>query len=448
MTAKASEQQIRDLLDRVAAGESPTAASIAVGLNRSYSATRRSQDPDFSKKLRDAQDSFLAGRAAPPSPESPEQAAAEKLEVRRAEIARDQAAVTAVRADLKKVMAQYDSVKEIKSVLRDVITQVKPVPFRVRPPVTDKPTHEWVLNLSDWHIGQYTSFEETGGLYEQSTEIALGQVQTLWDVVALVHDIESTGRELTKLHIFSLGDMVDGDLMRVSQTRKIDKTVAEQYPLMYALMEALVIAALTKFDTVEVHVVGGNHDRFGKFGDAGLGELAYIDNWSYVMGTHLESAFEAEPRVDVHNHQSFFGTAIVAGWKFAFSHGSDVNWRSNSYAGIPYYSLNVAAEKMKAMVDGFDVLMMGHGHIPMHLPVGEDSHVIMNGSLPGTSSYVQSRYKSIRRPSQTLISMHHRVGMTGYHRLYLDHEGMRDAADLWTRETPPTAHRFDLTADD
>jgi predicted phosphodiesterase len=371
----------------------------------------------------------------------------ERVELARAELSQEKAAVQSLRAELRKAVAARDAAEEIRAIIRDHVERVKPALLRVKPPKKNNlPTHEWVLNLSDWHIGQKTTLEETGGLFEQSTELALAQVQSLWDALALVHDIESSGRHIRKLHILSLGDMVDGDLMRVSQTKKVDRVVAEQYPIVYGLMQALVTAALSRFDEVEVHVVGGNHDRFGKFGDAGLGELAYIDNWSYIMGTSLEMAFSAVPRVTVKNYQSFFGTTVIAGHKFAFSHGSDVNWRSNSYAGIPYYSLNVAAERMKAMVDGYDLLVMGHGHIPMVLPVGFDSKVIMNGSLPGSSTFVQSKYKSVRRPSQGLLSMHRRLGLTSYIQLYADHEGIRTAEEMWSREVPETAPQFDLLA--
>jgi predicted phosphodiesterase len=435
------------VVERIAAGDTMVAAGMAAGLSRTFASARRTADPAFAARVEDAQQLARSGRKMPAAAatRTPADVKLETVERHRAELAQEKAAVSSLRMELRKAIAQHDSAKEIISVVRDHVERVVPIPLRREPPSKDLPVHEWVLNLSDWHIGQSTSFEETGGLYEQSTEIALKQVQTLWDVVSLVHQIESAGREIRVLHVLSLGDGVDGDLMRVSQARKVDRVVAEQYPILYGLMEALVSAALTRFDEVHVHVVGGNHDRFGKFGDAGLGELAYIDNWAFVMGTALEAAFAAEPRVTVENHQSFFGTTTVAGHKFAFSHGSDVNWRSNSYAGLPYYSLNVAAERMKAMVDGYDVLVMGHGHVPMVLPVGEDSRVVMNGSLPGTSTFVQSKYKSIRRPSQSFLSMHHRIGLTGYSPIFLDHEGMRTAEDMWEARVPATAQKFDLT---
>lgn len=397
-------------------------------------------------------ESIVANDGSCPTPENhvgsietDEERREREYQTKVADLANQKAAVTAAQSDLKKLLAQADRAKEVLAIIRDHVEAVEPIPLSTLKRDTSLPTHEWVLVLSDWHIGQLTTLEETGGMFEQNSGIALEQVQTLWNAVDHLYDIEAKGRNITKLHILSLGDMVDGDLMRISQTRKVDQLVSQQYPMMYGLMEGLIRQALRVFDEVDVHVVGGNHDRFGKFGDAGLGELSYIENWSYVMGTSLEGAFRNEPRVVVRNHQSFFGTTIVSGHKFVFSHGSDVNWRSNSYAGIPYYSLNVAAERMKAMVNGFDALVMGHGHIAMQLPVGFDSAVYMNGSLPGSSTFVQSKYKSIRRPSQTLIDMHHRLGMTGHHKLYLDHEGLHTDEDIWNQDIPETRFEMDLT---
>lgn len=354
------------------------------------------------------------------------------------------ALLQAEKNDLTKLVEQLDHAEDIRNVVTTMTEKVRPIPFKQLKADSNKIHHEWVLGASDWHIGQSTTLEETGGLFEQSTPIAIQQVQTLWNALSQIHSVESHGIVVDVLHLLSLGDMVDGDLMRVSQTRHIDKVVSQQYPIVYGLWHALIMAALKKIEKVEVDVVGGNHDRFGKYGDAGMGELAYIDNWSYVLGTALEAAFANEPRVTIHNHTSFFGTKIIAGHKFAFGHGSDVNWASNSYAGLPYYSLNVAAERMKAMVDGYDVLVMGHGHVAMELPVGFDSRVVMNGSLPGSSTFVQSKYKSVRRPQQTLISMHKRLGYLGKRPIYLDHEGVRTAAEMWENEPTPSSFEIDL----
>lgn len=367
-----------------------------------------------------------------------------RMQQKERELENKLALLQAEKNDLTNLVQELDHAADIRNVVTSMTEKVQPIPFKQLKSATEKTHHEWVLAASDWHIGQSTTLEETGGLFEQSTPIAIQQVQTLWNALSQIHDVESHGVVVDVLHLLSLGDMVDGDLMRVSQTRHIDKVVSQQYPIVYGLWHALIMAALKKIERVEVDVVGGNHDRFGKYGDAGMGELAYIDNWSYVLGTALEAAFANEPRVTIHNHTSFFGTKIIAGHKFAFGHGSDVNWASNSYAGLPYYSLNVAAERMKGMVDGYDVLVMGHGHVAMELPVGFDSRVVMNGSLPGSSTFVQSKYKSVRRPQQTLISMHKRLGYMGKRPIYLDHEGVRTAAEMWEDEPTPTSFEIDL----
>lgn len=368
-----------------------------------------------------------------------------RMQQKERELENKMALLQAEKNDLTKLVEELDHAADIRNVVTSMTEKVAPVNFKHLKPNDEKIHQEWVLAASDWHIGQSTTLEETGGLFEQSTPIAIQQVQTLWNALSQILAVESHGITVDILHLLSLGDMVDGDLMRVSQTRHIDKVVSQQYPIVYGLWHALIVAALKKVERVEVDVVGGNHDRFGKYGDAGMGELAYIDNWSYVLGTALEAAFANEPRVTVHNHTSFFGTKIIAGHKFAFGHGSDVNWASNSYAGLPYYSLNVAAERMKSMVDGYDVLVMGHGHVAMELPVGFDSRVVMNGSLPGSSTFVQSKYKSVRRPQQTLIAMHKRLGYLGKRPIYLDHEGVRTAAEMWDEEPTPSSFEIDLT---
>lgn len=317
--------------------------------------------------------------------------------------------------------------------IRDQIEHYKPIPFSLIANKDKRPQHEHIAILSDWHIGQETTTEETGSLFTQNIEISTKQVQALAHANARLFDLETSSRNIQKLHVMALGDLVDGDDMRNSQHRKIGELLAPQTIRTARLLAWYVEEALQRYPEVEVEVVGGNHDRLSrKPGDSGLGELGYEDTAAWLIGEILRITFASEPRVKITNWRSFFGLKIVCERRIVFEHGSSFRWGTGGYGGVPYYGIQMTGMRYQQMLDGADLVLMGHGHMSMQLPMGHDSMLIMNGSLPPSSTYVQSSFKSVRRPSQWLLSLHRKQGLTGTFRMYADHEGIKKPGAIWT----------------
>jgi hypothetical protein len=72
------------------------------------------------------------------------------------------------------------------------------------------------------------------------------------------------------------------------------------------------------------------------------------------------------------------------------------------------------------MLGGVDMVWFGHQHTPYVIPLGQQGHIVGNGSLPATSRFVQSSFKSIRRPQQWLVEFHRNHGATAFRPLYAD----------------------------
>lgn len=328
-------------------------------------------------------------------------------------------------AELKRLTAVENHRQDVLAAIR-AMTPLVGVP-KVEAPARSGaalPTHTWGLIISDWQLGQHDTFASTGGMFEQSTAIVKKQVHELWNVVARLHDIYRPSIHVEELVIFSLGDLLENDQMRPSQAGQIDALVTRQCVDVIDLENWLIAQSLARFPKVRVLHVGGNHERTSpKAGNAGLGELGFTDTYSWIIGEMLkrsnEKAIEAG-RLDIVNHESFFGAAKVAGLRCVYEHGASFRSATGSYGGVSYYSIAKAAAGYAQMLEGADVVLMGHHHVPMLLPMGQRGHQVMNGALTPSSGYGQTNFKSVRRPSQTLLDFNAKHGLVGYRPIYLD----------------------------
>jgi len=282
------------------------------------------------------------------------------------------------------------------------------------------PDHLKVVHLSDWHIGQKTTAEATGGIFHHDHVVATAQVERLMDIERAI--LRDDKRAVRRTLIVVNGDMVDGDDMRNSQHTEIEYLVMEQTLKCYDLIVRFIDheVEITTEDVV-VSLTGGNHDRSSrKPGNAGLSELGYTDTYLYLLGGMLERTYQNEKRVKIINNTSFFAKLNFSGHKIVHAHGSDIKW-GGGYNGIPWNAIGVAADKYNNMLGGdMELLLLAHGHMPSMIP-GSNSNIWINtnGSLPGTSEYVQSNYKVVRRPVQWILMLNEH-GLVNAHPAYLD----------------------------
>lgn len=362
-------------------------------------------------------------------------AASEGVSVDRAlEAARAREIEQAHRQELRKSTALEERIRRYERVLQGSLEAYEPTPLVVdlADGPRDRPRHELILLTGDWHTGARVRLHETGGVYEQDVATTRDQIFRLWDRVQRLVAIQSAGIHFTKLHIIALGDLVDNDDMRPAQHRAVEDVVTVQTVQAFDLFTWLVRQALTLFETVEVDMVGGNHDRTARNkGNAGLGELDYADTFSWLIGEFTKRKFEDEPRVKIENWQTFFGYKLVADKKVLFEHGSSIKWNANSYGGVPWYGVSQLPRKFAEMLGAADITAIGHGHRPAILPAGNGWQVL-NGALPATTNYEQSSFKSVHRPMQWLLSVHQKYGLTGYTPIYLDVPGTLQPGDVWT----------------
>ena len=306
--------------------------------------------------------------------------------------------------------------------IKSVLSSYEPSIVFPFPEQDAQTTVDWAVMLSDWHIGQATTLEHTGGMYEQTLAVTREQVDRLIRAISGIF-YEARGKTVKNLWVTILGDIVEGDSMRPAQLREIEipvvKQTVEGFDLLSYFLSTLL--QLPGLEHLYIDMVGGNHDRTtAKAGNAGLGETDFVDTFAWLIGAMLQRRFEDDPRVSITNWETFFGTREFAGLRHVFEHGASIRTSGGSYGGIPWYPIANAGRKYSEMLGGVDMVWFGHQHTPYVIPLGQQGHIVGNGSLPATSRFVQSSFKSIRRPQQWLVEFHRKHGATAFRPLYAD----------------------------
>lgn len=357
--------------------------------------------------------------AAPPPPPSPPEPAFDPQRLK-------QALNFAARKD-----EYLQVIREASAALLHPPSLWTPPPRRSR-----RPEHQWVLLLSDVQAGQRTTLRETGGLFEQNSEIVAWQMRQLFLLLAELAEIHQAVKQITHLHIVLNGDIVEGDSLRKGQIAKIDQLVTEQTMFMFTQLEEFTLSLLQVFPKVVLWVCPGNHDRGSERPDAaGLSDVGgAIDTYAWLLGQMLARAFRDQTRIDVHVADAFVQAARIAGRRCVWEHGASIRFGA-AYSGIPLQGILQTAQRYDRLFGGIDVLLLGHFHQAMVIPLwGGRAMAVVNGAFPPSSDFILKRSKTISRPQQWLLDLHARLGIVDYLPLYIEHEQHRRAAAFWERD--------------
>jgi hypothetical protein len=288
-----------------------------------------------------------------------------------------------------------------------------PVPVKNSPKHISSPEHV-VLLLSDLHVGLEFSKAETGGINEYNLDIFQRRLKNLQRGIASIYDIHKQAYTLPEIHIFGLGDMVQGgNLNGEWGPAYVSVHVAKQAAIAAAAMAELVKFCAQLFN--KVHFVGviGNHGRGGvsKNSDA-IG--ANWDNVSYII---LKSLFEKDPRVKIDCDQdTWWACRNILGTEFVLEHGDHISGRSNALKAN-----NQAIQDIVSKQTGkhFNVLCLGHYHSFQEMET-TTGRILVNGSFVGSDMYSLQHMHSGGRPTQTIFGVHPEHGVTWKYNIDLE----------------------------
>ncbi len=266
--------------------------------------------------------------------------------------------------------------------------------------------------ISDAHIGESYTLEDTGGISEFNLGIFKKRLRILRDSVLEIAERHRTMYELPVLHVFALGDMVAGmkDAGKWSPAY-IDLSIYQQ---MFEGIDALrdVLSTwYTAFEKICFYGIYGNHGRIGKRGNEKVS-----DNWDRLVYNYVKISMSEYDRIEWMIPEAWFIQTEIQNHTFYLMHGDGIR----GSMGIPYYGVEKAQSSISGIMNKIpDYTLMGHFHTPAELQT-TGSKVIMNGSFMGGDMYSIRDLRRCDRAIQKIFGIHPKKGITWSYDLQLE----------------------------
>lgn len=298
------------------------------------------------------------------------------------------------------------------------IEHLPPAPLtQWSPPSKDRDTsksyeHMGVI-LSDLHVGHDHSFAETGGLSEYNLDVFKQRMKNMKYAVAEIYELHSHMYKIPELHVFCLGDIVEGmNAAGAWSSTYIQLPIMEQIAEGFKALSDTLWYWLTIFEKVHFYGIRGNHGRVALSGI----EKDYC-NWDIIIYDTLNIEFRNNPRIDFTIPRSWFHVADIEGHNFLLCHGDDVKSKNTPIQGL----MDVKGKMQSTLNCKLDYALCGHFHSAGEL-TSHSGKVLMNGSFVGSDVYSLKNNMPGNKAEQKLFGINKNRGITYKYDINLDHK--------------------------
>lgn len=289
----------------------------------------------------------------------------------------------------------------------------------IKPPTVKHSTHPEiaVAVMSDWQLGKKTPTYDS--------DVCEQRVEEYGDKVLRLTDIQRAAHPVDELHVWLLGDMVEGEMIFPGQAHLIDSSVFRQAmvngPRILGDFLRRMAGAFAK-----VHVVGviGNH---GSPGGRARREYNPETNWDRVLYWFVKELFAASGQDNVTfdvpfeiNERAWYAIDDIGGYRTLLMHGDQLKWGPRAPSTFQKI-LSWKAGGLNGQAGTFDDVIAGHWHQTQRMRVGNTT-VRMNGSTESTNTYAQEWLANMDDPSQWLMYVRPGRGVTAEYQVWLSTE--------------------------
>lgn len=268
------------------------------------------------------------------------------------------------------------------------------------------------LILSDLHIGHAHSLDETGGLSQYNVDIFVNRLHGLQKSVSDIYELHSCLYELPTLHIFCLGDLVDGSNTAGAWSPVyIDTPVYDQLMIGFEHLSQSIQYLLTIFKEVKFYGVRGNHGRIAPSGV----EKDYA-NWDNIIYHMLKIKFSDNPRIKFVIPKTWWIMENIKDHNFLLVHGDDVKGSGNAIKNLEKFSASMSGMLNRRP----DYTICGHFHESSEM-TSNFGKMIINGSFVGSDVYALKNLHKYSRPEQKIFGINNSHGVTWRYDLDLGH---------------------------
>lgn len=267
------------------------------------------------------------------------------------------------------------------------------------------------LLFSDAQVGTGFKSRDVSGLGPYNFKVFCDRLNRMTESVLSIRERHSKAYNLQCLHIFMLGDIVEGEDIFTGQGFYLDLTAFEQIIKGCRAITESIWKLAHVFPRIRVYCVPGNHGR----PQQKKGKNAYLSNWDTILYEFLKRDLSKSKAIEVFNSNSAVLAAKIQNHIFVASHGDEVK----SYMSVPFYGLERLVYKRISLFNNLDYYLCAHHHRMANFDVNF-SEALMNGSFPGWSDLSVNKMSSASLPSQTLFGIHPRKGITFRYKLRLE----------------------------
>lgn len=247
-----------------------------------------------------------------------------------------------------------------------------------------------VLLLSDCHIGQIVSAEETGGFGHYDIRRYCECLSFLEvSVLAALRERSRGGVTTEELVVFLLGDIIHGALEHGAE-REQTLLVADQFQLATWTLHQFLSRLAAAVPRVRIYTAVGNHGRFPS--QRKMPTVGRFSNFDYLVYAALAHSLQAGEQASIKFELNPAPRQVVQIQRLRFLAGHGDHLRGGEkQGGLPVAAVardvNVTTQRHAAARQApVDFFVVGDKHRHGSLPLATGSY-IFNGCFPGTDEF-------------------------------------------------------------
>lgn len=282
-----------------------------------------------------------------------------------------------------------------------------------------------VLVLSDWHIEERVKPESVNFLNDYSLDIARTRVATIFDAACKLLEHERALTKIDHIVIAALGDFISGHIHEeLLETCELPPLSAarEAGELLLGGIERMA----SQFKQVDIVTSHGNHGRTTPKIRVATG---HDHSFEHNLYKWLERTTRDAANVRWQISDAYLNYMDIQGYTVRFHHGDAVSYSS----GVG--GLTIPMNKAKANWDRSrhsDLDICGHFHTWLYMPY----KFLVNGSLIGMSPFAVRIRAEYQPPTQSLLIIDGKHGVTKALQLFADRDVRRGALCESTSQAP------------
>lgn len=267
-----------------------------------------------------------------------------------------------------------------------------------------------VAVFADWQLGKVTP--------DYDSEVLAKRIEQYTEKLLEITDIQRAHHPVKDLHVWLLGDIVEGEEIFPGQSHLIDSGLYRQVGVNGPeILSNFLSTALQHFEKVHVTGVIGNH---GSVGGRNRRQYDPETNMDRLLYKIVSLIFAKEDRIsfnipDGRGERNWYAVDTIGNYSTLLIHGDQLPHPSS----VSGYYKRVFGWKDGAIPEHFEDVFMGHYHQQFKITIGS-TILRVSGSPESYNTYAQEYFNSMSRPCQHLMFVHPDNGITSEYSIWLD----------------------------